>query len=483
MNSIKKSILLLVVLSLPALCAAGGTPNSAADVIEGYWYAETNGDNGNQKYVLIVEKTKIGFRAETHSYHNGVKFESISTDEVEYSFPNLSIKMNPANNIYFKAEIDTSEQELLGSIVYSNGSSISMNLKRLYLESVQKNFPGLAKISRNSFTYDLPANDKYLKSGDLYDSGINTGLIEEFVNKIYRGEAGALHSLLILKDNKLVFEEYFDGFGRDDLHSLQSCTKSFGSMLVGIAFDKGFIKSLDTPVFDFYPEYKELLTPDWKMVTVKHILTMSAGLDWNDGSDFQLVDRSKNIIKDVLSRALAYKPGEKFDYRNPNVDLIGGIIKHSTGMHADKFAEKYLFAPLGIENYNWDMYKQNGYPLIDGSLALSPRSLAKVGLMMLNKGKFSGKQVLSKEWVDQTFQRHIAVDDLFDYGYLWWIAKSHSVPGVDLYFANGKGSEFIIVCPKLNLVVVTTGANYDMKVHMRSLQLIDQYITKSASIK
>ncbi len=473
------SILVLSIISTFALCLKYEKDYSAE--IEGYWYAESN-NSGGQKYVLYISQKDGKLYAETHSYQDEIKFESVSTNDVEFENPNLNILMNPESGIRFKATLNSTDKKLLGSIEYSSGASVEMNLDKLDSETVERKFPGLTRISKNSYSYEQPESGDNLESGSLAESELDEKPIEEFVNKIYSGDVGAIHSLLIIKDNKLVFEEYFDGYCKSDLHFLQSCTKSFGSMLIGLAMDKGFIKNLDTPVFDFFPQYENLKTSNWGKVTIKNILNMNAGVDWSDGYDLRIFDESKNVIRDVLSRELLYTPGEKFEYRNPNVDLISGIIKESTGMHADVFAEKYLFEPLGIDSYNWSMRKQNGYPMIDGSLALSSRSLAKVGMMMLNEGKFNGTQILSPEWVKDSFTRHMAVDNIFDYGHLWWIGKSLSVPGTDLYIANGKGSEFIIVAPSLNMVVVTTGANYDMRVHMKSLQLIDQYIIKSVSI-
>ena len=123
---------------------------------------------------------------------------------------------------------------------------------------------------------------------------------------------------------------------------------------------------------------------------------------------------SNDRIATILSRELNYEPGTKFQYDGGNTELLGAIIKKKTGMYADEFAREYLFDPLQITHYNWKIGRQNGYPCMAGSLEILPRDLAKIGLMVLNKGRFNGQQVVSADWIEQStsFKTHTHIPEM-----------------------------------------------------------------------
>ena len=118
-----------------------------------------------------------------------------------------------------------------------------------------------------------------------------------------------------------------------------------------------------------------------------------------------------------------------------------------------------------------------------GSLALRPRDMLKIGLLVKDKGVYNGKRIISKGWIEQSTKSQIKVDQVFDYGFLWWIGKSHTAPGLDIIVANGWGSQFIVILPKYNIIMVTTGANEEMKKHFLPLKMFDQYLVKEVVTK
>ena len=173
--------------------------------------------------------------------------------------------------------------------------------------------------------------------------------------------------------------------------------------------------------------------------------------------------RSDDRIAYALKRKVVFSPGEKFQYDGGNTEILGAIIKKQTGMFADEFAAKYLFDPLGIANFNWDINKQNGFPGMAGALQLCPRDMGKLGLLVLNKGTFLGKQVVSKDWITESTSvktnTHIPGDD---YSYQWWNLHLESKGKIyECIWANGWGSQFIYIFPELEVVIVTTGHNYE----------------------
>jgi len=282
--------------------------------------------------------------------------------------------------------------------------------------------------------------------------------IDSLMTSIIRGDYGRLNSFLLLKDNRLVCEEYFYGYTRNDVHPIESSTKSITSLLIGIAKDKGMMSDINEPLYKLFPGYPDLHTGEYRKITVKDLLTMTSGFKVNDEALFG----SNNRIDFALKRKLAHKPGSQFAYDGGNTEILGAIIKEKTGQFADTFAKQYLFAPLGITNYDWDIHKQNGYPSMAGALGLLPRDMAKIGLLVLNQGSFGNRQIVSKEWIEESTAPQVATHiDSDHYGYQWWNIdlKSHGKT-YNTIWANGWGSQFIFIIPELNVVIVTTGYNY-----------------------
>jgi CubicO group peptidase (beta-lactamase class C family) len=186
---------------------------------------------------------------------------------------------------------------------------------------------------------------------------------------------------------------------------------------------------------------------------------MTSGFDPQNDQLFQ----SENRIDYALKRKIINQPGSIFTYDGGNTEILGAILKKKTGLFADEFATDYLFKPLEITNFNWEINKQNGYPSMAGALHLRPRDMGKLGILVLNKGTFLGEQVVSKDWITESTSvktnTHIPGDD---YSYQWWNLHFKSENKIyDCIWANGWGSQFIYIFPKINVVMVTTGHNYE----------------------
>ena len=309
---------------------------------------------------------------------------------------------------------------------------------------------------------------------------IDENLLTEMVNKIKNGKYGKVNSVLILRKGRLVFEEYFDGFYTNDLHFLMSATKSISSILVGIAVGKGLIKSINQKLLNFYPEYRNKIDQTWNDVTLRNILTMTTGLDINGENYEDFLTCIDDIIQSTFEQKFKFRPGEKFQYLSPPVNLLAGVLIQTTGESVQKFAEENLFKPLGITGYKWQNFKKNNYPLMDGSLCLKPRDMAKIGQMILDEGKWNNKQIVLRQWIEESTSLKINVDKITSYGYLWWRGKSQSKPGLNAVFANGLGGQHIVVVPGLSLVIVTTGSSFDKSPNFL-LRMIDEYIIKSVN--
>jgi len=295
-----------------------------------------------------------------------------------------------------------------------------------------------------------------------------------------------VHSIVVVKNNKLVFEEYFEGrkfnlaqytgetgFVRDDTHNLCSATKSFTSALIGIAIDQGFIQSVDQKIFDFFPEHSDLAANDplKQDITIKHLLTMSSGIEWDDETysyydsrnDMYQLFTVSNPIGYILSKDIIESPGTVFAYRNCNTNVLGEIVHKATGQKLDIFAMHYLFNKLGITEFEWQMISKD-MVFCSGDLRLRPRDMAKFGQLFLNKGTWEEQQIISENWVDESVQTRFNMANNWwedGYGYQWWTKAFNSNSfSYKSYFAAGWGGQYIFVFPAIDMVVVFTGGNY-----------------------
>jgi len=363
-------------------------------------------------------------------------------------------------DVVLRATLDLRRGTIEGDLRLPDGTSRPATFVRTTPESVS-GFDALA--GPGLYRLRAPASGSGWEVATPDAVGIDPARLEEAVRAVARGEAGLLHSMILTRHGKLVLEEYFHGYDRDDLHPIQSCTKSVASLLVGIAVDRGEITGLDLPVFEYFPEHADLRTPEWDAVTLRHLLTMSAGLDWSPREALTTRGTGPRFFRRVLSRRVVKEPGTSFSYVGANVNLLAGVLHHATGRHADEFAGRYLFEPLGVSEWDWEEAKVEGYPSMAGTLQLRPLDMAKLGQLVLNEGRWKGEQVVSSAWIRDSTARAMAIGegpDRDEYGYLWWrLPLPEAEVSQKVIVASGRGSQFLHIAPSLDAVIVTTGGN------------------------
>jgi len=319
-----------------------------------------------------------------------------------------------------------------------------------------------------NYQYSVPLEvDDGWKVASLEDAGINSDKINALMNTILDGNIDNIHSVLVVRNGKIVLEDYFYGYAPHQIHSVMSVSKSISSILIGIGNDQTKIPSVDKKIYELFHTNRDITWDELKkMIRLKHVLNMTAGLDWND-IDYPDTDsrsttgamvRSDDWIDFVLSRKAINTPGKTFVYSNGLTILLGEILRNATGMHADKFAEEYLFKPLGISEFNWQKL-QDGTVITAWGLSLKPRDMAKIGYIMLKGGKWKGQQVVSSTWVKESTQAHLEGDIVLGsgYGYQWW--RGHTFINdkrIETFYAAGKGGQYIFICPELDLIAVFT---------------------------
>ncbi len=314
--------------------------------------------------------------------------------------------------------------------------------------------------------------------------GIDSLQLKQLTSKIEKQEYPNIHSVIILKNSKLVYEQYFSGndqsYGKDigiihhnktTLHDLRSVSKSVVSICVGIAIDKGMIKGVQQKISDFFPEIE--LKNEKANWTIEHFLTMTTGLDWNEKipytnpkNDEIQMTYSKNPIAYVLNKPLKNTPGVKFNYSGGATQILAEIIERVSNTSLDKFANDHLFLPLGIKKFEWKKFSvwggANKFAAPSG-LRLTSRDLLKIGLLYQNNGKWRDKQVLSEEWIKQSFSPKIGVPvSNSAYGYQFWMWSDVILKNkIKIVRANGNGGQNIFWDLKNDLIVVTTAGNYN----------------------
>lgn len=309
--------------------------------------------------------------------------------------------------------------------------------------------------------------------------GVDAKALEEVSRRAAAGEFGQVDGLLVVRGGKLIFERYYHGWDMHRIHTIQSETKSVTSALIGIAIGEGKIKSVDQPVMDFFPEYKNLFDdPRKQRLTLRHVLTMTFGNDWKEqaypySNPLNIVWRmalAEDWMKFILEQPMVEEPGTRFNYNSGSSLLLSGILQRATGMQANHYAEEKLFDPLAIPVYGW--YRNFIHPQhwthTGGGLNMRHRDIAKIGYLYVSGGRWKGKQVIPEEWVKESTRVHLRTGEGSDrwYGYQWWLQKlpaETAAPGdpIEVIQGRGWGGQFIMAIPRLDLVAISTSSSFE----------------------
>jgi CubicO group peptidase (beta-lactamase class C family) len=309
--------------------------------------------------------------------------------------------------------------------------------------------------------------------------GLNADALCKMGRRLAAWTAADVHAVLVIRHSKLVYERYFTGtdtplsaaprtvtFNADTPHDLRSIEKGVLSLLVGVLVGQGKIASVDQPVLPQLPAYADLRTPQKDQITLRHLLTMSPGLAWNE--DLPIFDPSNNetlmyLSADPARYALAQPveapPGLHYTYNTGAVVIIGALLQQLTGEAIDALARRELFAPLGITDVEWARLPSD-VPSPYG-LRMRPRDLGKLGQLVLNRGAWGGRQIVPAEWVAAATSPQINGQQLYFYGYLFWLGRSFAHgQEIDWIAGVGLGGQRLYIVPSLDLVVLVHAGLY-----------------------
>jgi CubicO group peptidase (beta-lactamase class C family) len=306
---------------------------------------------------------------------------------------------------------------------------------------------------------------------------------EESALKNHELQRISTNALIIIKDDTILFEKYYNGFNPDQKQRLWSISKSFASVLIGIAEHKKLL-TISSPVSRFYPEMKGKFS---KKVTIEQLLTMSSGLSWLEGYESNpfkshvvnmlYLENQKDMASFVSSRPSSYRPGEFFRYSSGDTNLALGVLKRAIDDQSkyDNFPWSELFNPLGIKEATWEQ-DQAGTFVGSSYLYLSPRSLARFARLILNKGSWDEEQLLSPRFINKSLQVSPAScftkpsqrNRKYTYGFYWWLnspcpeapeTKAFKKLPDSLALALGHHGQILALFPQQNAIAIRLGAD------------------------
>lgn len=291
---------------------------------------------------------------------------------------------------------------------------------------------------------------------DPEQESVDPVLLDAAYKEVYnREDLWPLRSMLVFRNGNLIAESYLkDANDLTNRQLIWSCTKQVVGLLAGVALEQDVFGSIDDPI-SMYFDTELVNHPDKSSITLRNLLTMQSGIDYNnDGASGQtdqlLRQIPDNLVDFVLSRPFHAETGTKFYYKDGDPHLMTALMQKVVGVPADEWAEDALFSSIGFQNYNWVRYKDGtthgGY-----GIETTPRELAKIALLVANDGVHNGQQLVSTSWITQMTSKQVETGYDYDFGYQWWID-----PGRNIHFMWGHGGQFAFIVPDYNLLVVMT---------------------------
>lgn len=287
-----------------------------------------------------------------------------------------------------------------------------------------------------------------------------------------------MHSMLVVRHGKLIFERYYGSYHAGMLNDLRSATKSFISMLTGIAVANGHMPEVRTPVTDVLHKHVPYLhSPRLGEVTLRHLLTMTSGFRWITGKKLgeplvRNLQRSRRWASYALSLPIDDDNIGQFQYRSCDSHLISVMLSETTGTDAFSYAREHLFGPLDIQHAAW-LPNTEGHSMGHIGLYLTSRDLAKIGICLLDGGLYRGRQIIPQAWLEEALSAQTSGYPAYgDYGYQFWNGTLSAQP---YRLAHGHGGQQLLLLPKLGAAVIFT-AESAVRQWKNPRRLVEQFI-------
>lgn len=342
--------------------------------------------------------------------------------------------------------------------------------------------------------YVWPTNEWTIK--DPLNLEMDKSYLGSLNTKINNGEYGNVHSLLIVKDGYLVFENYYNGSSSSQSHELQSATKSIASILCGIAIDQNYFTENDFVLSHLDNDYSHDNDPMRNSITIENVLNMQLGIDWNEwGYSSSLQDNiimanSSDWIQYILNKSMSTNPNSLFLYNTGASTFISALINNKTPYTTENFSNQFLFNPIGIDSQDWWVQDSKGIVHTGGGLKLTAQDMARFGFLILQNGIWDEKQIISENYLAKIATPSTlnilsvpvnSTPQPLHYSHHWWnLQISSNGNKYDIIAAMGTGGQSIFIIKELNLVVVSTAWNLtEPNQTSSSLEWLKNYIIPS----
>ncbi len=347
------------------------------------------------------------------------------------------------SSLLISTSCKTSNEVLVGALQIDT-TAIS-NCNKIFVGSDQNSF------YEENVVYDnIASESEYLWEFSNYNEAKIDSVIflqgeKELANH------STMNSFLLIRNNKVVYEKYFHGSNKYESNNIHSASKCIISALVGIAIDKGYIVDVNQPILEYFPSFSP--TENKKNdITIEHLLNMTSGFQWFENKSEYEIECKSNWINAILNLPLKTNPGTSFNYSSANTHLLSAILKNSVEEPCE-FLYNYLMNDISVVVEHWGKDPQ-GIPSGGYNFYLTPREMAQFGLLYLNKGRYSNKQIIPENWVAASLSSQIKnVDVNYDYSNCWWITN---ISGYNVYKAWGYGGQYICLIPEFDLLIVST---------------------------
>jgi CubicO group peptidase (beta-lactamase class C family) len=286
-------------------------------------------------------------------------------------------------------------------------------------------------------------------------------------------------AFLVIRDDIIVYEQYFDGRSRETLFPAFSVSKSITSALIGIAVDEGLLPGIDVPVKQYLPDFNR---EGYEKITIRNLLDMNAGFEHSyglgPGDDLVISVLHPNVTELAMEQKIIRAPGECFEYNNYNTILLGMILENVTGMSPSEYLEKKIWQPIGTEqDASWSISGKNGFEYMGSGINAAIMDYAKFGRLYLNDGNWNSRQIINSSWIEESttidpsingeedyYDTQIGevVNEYFDnegyYSSHWW--GSRNANGSSDYYAVGIYGQYIYICPDKNMIILRMGRDF-----------------------
>ena len=310
----------------------------------------------------------------------------------------------------------------------------------------------------------FPSNS--IKNGNhqewLVSKEYNKAQLPEFIKPI-NDKLGTV-AYMVIKNDSIIFEEYWNGYSADSSSNSFSMAKSWTSTLVGIAIKEGKIESVNQKACDFLPEFCE---GDNSKITIKHLLTMSSGLDWNEDYHDPLGQTAEayfapNLKEQMMRLKAVETPGKIFKYHSSCSQLLAFIVESATGKSVNEYISEKLWKPMGAKHPAlWNTDTKRGDEKAFCCINSNARDFARLGKLYMNQGNWNGTQLLDSNYVKEATSVANLLDEdgnkNVNYGYQFWIANRK---GLDVYYTRGLWGQYVICIPEKDMIIVRLGRNY-----------------------